>query len=138
MAALSTTHPTLLDVTKRLDPNGKIDTIAEILTQTNEILEDMVWLEGNLPTGHRTSVQTSLPTGTWRRFNEGIVPTKSTSTQITGLSTEGFVVSNAAFPGAAVDLTWAIYPDATGLPAGPGAGGVRGPGRRADVIANDS
>ena len=41
-----------------------------------------------------------------------------TSTQITGLSTEGFVVSDAAFPGAAVDLTWTIYPDAAGLPAG--------------------
>ncbi len=49
----------------------------------NEITDDMVWNEGNLPTGHRTSVQTSLPTGTWRRFNEGIAPTKSTSTQIT-------------------------------------------------------
>jgi subtilisin family serine protease len=40
------------------------------------------------------------------------------STQITGLSAEGFVVSNAAFPGAAVDLTWSIYPDAGGVPAG--------------------
>ncbi len=40
------------------------------------------------------------------------------STQITGLSAEGFVVSGAAFPGAAVDLTWSIYPDAAGMPAG--------------------
>jgi subtilisin family serine protease len=39
-------------------------------------------------------------------------------TQITGLSAEGFVVSNLAFPGAAVDLTWSIYPDAAGFPAG--------------------
>lgn len=39
-------------------------------------------------------------------------------TQITGLSAEGFVVSGAAFPGAAVDLTWSIYPDAAGAPAG--------------------
>ncbi|HEX4853102.1 S8 family serine peptidase [Arenimonas sp.] len=40
------------------------------------------------------------------------------STQITNLSAEGFVVSNLAFPGAAVDLTWSIYPDAAGVPAG--------------------
>jgi len=40
------------------------------------------------------------------------------STQITGLNAEGFVVSGAAFPGAAVDLTWSIYPDAAGVPAG--------------------
>ena len=61
MSTLATTHPTLLDITKRLDPNGKIDTIAEMLAQTNEIIEDMVWLEGNLVTGHRTTVRTGLP-----------------------------------------------------------------------------
>jgi hypothetical protein len=83
MAALTTTHPTLLDVTKRLDPNGKIDTIAEILTQTNEILEDMVWLEGNLPTGHRTTIRTGLPVPTWRKLYGGVQPTKSTTVQVT-------------------------------------------------------
>jgi len=40
------------------------------------------------------------------------------STQINSLSGEGFVVSGVAFPGAAIDLTWSIYPDAGGLPAG--------------------
>lgn len=83
MAALQTIHPTLLDVTKRLDPNGKIDTIAEILSETNEILSDMVWVEGNLPTGHRTTVRTGLPTPTWRKLYGGVQPTKSTTAQIT-------------------------------------------------------
>lgn len=83
MAVLPTTHPTLLDVTKRLDPNGKIDAIAEILNQTNPILEDMVWIEGNLPTGHRTTVRTGLPTPTWRKLYGGVQPTKSTTIQIT-------------------------------------------------------
>lgn len=40
------------------------------------------------------------------------------STQITSILTQGFVVSGAAFPGAAANLTWSIYPDAGGLPAG--------------------
>ena len=40
------------------------------------------------------------------------------STQITSLSAEGFVVSGAAFPGAATAITWSIYPDAAGVPAG--------------------
>lgn len=40
------------------------------------------------------------------------------SLQVTSLFTEGFVVSGAAFPGAAVSFTWSIYPDAGGLPAG--------------------
>ncbi len=82
MAALSTINPTLLDVTKRLDPDGKIDAIAEILTQTNEVLEDMAWQEGNLPTGHRTTIRTGLPTPTWRKLYGGVQPTKSTTAQI--------------------------------------------------------
>ena len=83
MAVLSAIHPTLLDITKRLDPNGKIDMIAEILNETNEILPDMVWVEGNLPTGHRTTVRTGLPTPTWRKLYGGVQPTKSTTAQIT-------------------------------------------------------
>lgn len=83
MTTLSAIHPTLLDVTKRLDPDGKIDTIAELLAQTNEIIDDMVWLEGNLPTGHRTTVRTGLPTPTWRKLYGGVQPTKSTTAQVT-------------------------------------------------------
>lgn len=83
MATLATTHPTLLDVTKRLDPNGKIDTIVEMLNQTNEALEDMVWLEGNLPTGHRSTVRTGLPAPTWRKLYGGVQPTKSRTAQVT-------------------------------------------------------
>ena len=83
MATLSAIHPTLLDVTKRLDPEGNIDAIAELLSQTNEVLDDMVWLEGNLPTGHRTTVRTGLPTPTWRKLYGGVQPTKSTTAQVT-------------------------------------------------------
>lgn len=83
MSVLATTHPTLLDLTKRMDPKGKIDTIAEMLAQTNEILDDAVWIEGNLPTGHRTTVRTGLPVPTWRKLYGGVQPTKSRTAQIT-------------------------------------------------------
>ena len=83
MTTLATTHPTLLDLTKRLDPNGKIDTIVEMLTQTNEILDDMVWVEGNLPTGHRSTIRSGLPTPTWRKLYGGVQPTKSRTVQVT-------------------------------------------------------
>lgn len=83
MSVLSAIHPTLLDVARRLDPNGKIAEIAELLGQTNEILTDMVWVEGNLPTGHRTTIRTGLPTPTWRKLYGGVQPTKSTTVQIT-------------------------------------------------------
>jgi hypothetical protein len=39
-------------------------------------------------------------------------------TQITSLFTQGFVVSGVALTTAAVNLTWSIYPDAGGFPAG--------------------
>ncbi len=83
MAALSTIHPTLLDVAKRLDPEGKVAQIVELLNQTNEIIEDMVFMEGNLPTGHRTTIRTGLPTPTWRKLYGGVQPTKSRTVQVT-------------------------------------------------------
>jgi hypothetical protein len=83
MAALATTYPTLLDVTKRLDPNGKIDAVGEILNETNQMLPDAVFKEGNLPTGHRVTVRTGIPTPTWRKLNGGITPKKSRTAQIT-------------------------------------------------------
>lgn len=83
MSVLATTHPTLLDHAKRTDPDGKIARIVELLNLTNPILDDAVWLEGNLPTGHRTTVRTGIPKPTWRRLNYGVVPTKSTTAQVT-------------------------------------------------------
>ena len=83
MAALSIIHPTLLDVQKRLDPDGKIAPIVELLMQTNDILTDAVWTEGNLPTGHKTTVRTGLPEPTWRKLYGGVQPNKSRTAQIT-------------------------------------------------------
>lgn len=83
MATTGGNNPTLIDVTKRLAPDGAIDAIAEILSETNEILDDMTMLEGNLPTGHRTTVRSGLPAATWRKLNYGVQPTKSKTVQIT-------------------------------------------------------
>ena len=83
MSILATTHPTLLDVTKRMDPDGKIDRIAELLNLTNEVLDDAVYIEGNLPTGHRSTIRTGLPTPTWRKLYGGVQPTKSNTVQVT-------------------------------------------------------
>jgi hypothetical protein len=102
MATLATTHPTLLDVTKRLDPNGKIDTIAEILNQTNELLDDMVFIEGNLATGHRTTVRSGLPAPTWRKLYGGVQPTKSRTVQVT--DTCGMLEAYAEVDKALADL----------------------------------
>lgn len=81
-AALGVGNLNLTDWAKRLDPDGKVPTIVELLMQTNEMLEDMTFREGNLPTGHRTTVRTGLPAVAWRLLNQGITPSKSTTAQI--------------------------------------------------------
>lgn len=82
MAELAANALTLADWAKRLDPNGKVDAIVELLSQTNEVLDDMLWREGNLPTGHRLTVRTGLPTVAWRLLNQGVQPSKSSTAQI--------------------------------------------------------
>ena len=83
MAVLSSNNPTLLDLAKATDPDGKIASIVEILNETNEVLDDMSWMEGNLPTGHRSTIRTGLPVPTWRKLYGGVQPTKSTNVQVT-------------------------------------------------------
>lgn len=82
MPVLATSNLTMLEHAKRTDPNGKVMRIVELLAQTNEILEDAIWREGNLPTGERTTVRTGLPTVYWRMINQGVPPSRSTTAQV--------------------------------------------------------
>jgi hypothetical protein len=82
MALLAAGALTLADWAKRLDPDGQVPKVAELLSQTNEILEDAVFKEGNLPTGHRVTIRTGLPAVFYRMINQGVPASKSTTTQI--------------------------------------------------------
>jgi hypothetical protein len=83
MATLSTLNPTLADLANRMDPNGKIDPqIVEILTQSNEVLDDMSFIEANGFTDHKTTIRSGLPAGTWRKLNYGVMPEKSKTVQV--------------------------------------------------------
>lgn len=82
MATLAANKQTLLDVAKSLDPDGSTAAVAELLSQENEILIDMPWVAGNLPTGHRVTVRTGLPDVTWRKLNQGVAASKSRLAQI--------------------------------------------------------
>jgi hypothetical protein len=81
-ATLSNTNLTLADWAKRQDPDGRIPIVAELLSQSNEILEDCVFKEGNLPTGDRVVIRTGLPQVYWRALNQGIPNSKSTTAQV--------------------------------------------------------
>ncbi len=82
MATLSTSNLTLADWAKRSDPDGRVPIVAELLSQSNEILEDCVFKEGNLPTGERVVIRTGLPSVYWRALNQGIPNSKSTTAQV--------------------------------------------------------
>ena len=82
MATLGAYALTLIDWAKRLDPDGMTADIVEMLDETNEVLDDMLWVQGNLPTGHRTTVRTGLPSVVWRKLNYGVQPSKSTTRQV--------------------------------------------------------
>lgn len=73
---------TLLDVAKSFDPDGKAAAIAEMLSQENEMLMDMPWIEGNLPTGHRITTRTGLPDVVFRKLNAGVPPSKAVQAQV--------------------------------------------------------
>lgn len=82
MATLSSNALTLADWAKRLDPDGQVPVVAELLTQTNEILEDALFVQGNLPTGHRLTIRTGLPNVYYRSINQGVPTSKSQTTQV--------------------------------------------------------
>ena len=81
MATIGNTNLTLMDHARRLDPNGKIARITEMMNQVNEVLEDLVFVEGNTTTGHKTTLRTGLPTVAWRQINKGVQPSKSQTKQ---------------------------------------------------------
>lgn len=82
VATIGSTALTYADWAKRIEDGGRIATIIELLSQTNEILDDMLVVEGNLETGHKTTIRTGLPTATWRLLNTGVPNAKSTTAQI--------------------------------------------------------
>jgi hypothetical protein len=82
MATVGGTVLTITDFAQRLDPDGSVPDIAELLNEKNEVLTDMLWVEGNLPTGMRTTQRTGLPNVTFRLLNTGVQASKSTVGQI--------------------------------------------------------
>jgi hypothetical protein len=82
MATVGSNAATLHDWASRVEPNGKIAKIVEILNETNPILDDMMFVEGNLPTGHKTTIRSGLPSVTWRLLNYGVQPSKSRTVQV--------------------------------------------------------
>lgn len=83
MTTNSVKYPNLLDLANRTDPDGSIAAVVEILNQENEILDDMMWVEGNQSTGHTSTIRSGIPTPTWTKLYDRVQPAKSRTVQIT-------------------------------------------------------
>lgn len=78
MATIGATYPTLVD--KAVTEQDKM--LVEILTQKHPLIEDMMMVECNDGTSHRTRIRTGLPAATWRRLYEGVQPNKGTTAAV--------------------------------------------------------
>lgn len=84
MATRGDTVLTLADWVSRLTPSGSVESqIVELMNEQNAIFDDILWKEGNLPTGHQGVIRTGLPSSTWRLLNYGVAASKSETQMIT-------------------------------------------------------
>lgn len=73
---------TLAEQANRIDPKGNMAKIAEILTETNEILLDAPFLEANNTWAHTVVRRSNLPSGSWRNLNDGVTASSSQTNKV--------------------------------------------------------
>lgn len=82
MAVINQLSMSLIDAAKRTDPDGKIASIIEMEAQRNEWISDVLTMECNDGSGHKTTVRTGIPQAAWRLLNSGVPATKSHTAQV--------------------------------------------------------
>lgn len=83
MAVLSgSQYDTLLDHAKQFDPAGNIAEYVAALSQENEIVQDMPYIEANKMTGHQYTVEVGLPTVYWKMLGQGVLASNGQFAQI--------------------------------------------------------
>lgn len=81
--ATAATHPTLVDLASRLDQEGRIIPIAEVLAKRDPILKLLHWKECNKTDGYLHAIRTGIPEAAFRKLYQGVQPAKSTTAQVT-------------------------------------------------------
>lgn len=84
MSILENGCVSLADLASRLKGDGMAvdQQIVEALYKRNDILDDVMFKEGNLLTGNKTTIRTGLPAPTWRKLYQGVQDSKSTTEQV--------------------------------------------------------
>lgn len=79
MGILTSTFPTLIDKFSRQDSQQRIMKIVELLAKQNDILLDAEYQECNDGTKHKTTMRSGIPEPTFRLYNAGVQPSKTTT-----------------------------------------------------------
>lgn len=74
--------PNLVDFARAIDPTGAPAHIAQLLSQCNQMMKDMIWQEANMPLAHKITVGVALPQGTFRTANAGVAFSKALNAQM--------------------------------------------------------
>ena len=75
-------NPSWLDVKQSLDANGQQAVLVDIVAETNEIINDITFFEGNDITGHTVATLTGYPSSTFTKMYQRVQPDKATRTQV--------------------------------------------------------
>nr|WP_269806172.1 phage capsid protein [Pseudomonas asiatica] len=95
--------PTLIDKFSRQDSTQKIMKIVELMAKQNDILMDAEYMECNDGSKHKTTMRSGIPEPTWRMFNQGVQPSKSTTVPV--LDTTGMMEDYGLVDKALADLS---------------------------------
>ena len=77
MAVIAPTYQTIDDVLKLYDPDGSMAPVIDTTKQDNPVMSMMPLIEGNLPTGDRTTRLVKRPVPSKRRINEHVAATRA-------------------------------------------------------------
>lgn len=75
-------RPTLLDIAKASDPDGRPAKVIELLNQMNPIVQDAPAFASNAPMGNRVTVRNALPTISTGKVNKGVEKSRGTTKQL--------------------------------------------------------
>lgn len=74
--------PNLVDWARTRNADGSSAHVAQLLSQCNQMIKDMIWQEANMPLAHKITVGVSLPQGTFRAANLGVAFSKALFAQM--------------------------------------------------------
>lgn len=82
-AKVDNTMLTQIELLRRTDPKGNVADIAEVLNETNEIIQDVSFKEGNLLQGDEQVIRNGLPDVYWKQKGRGVPASTSQTATVT-------------------------------------------------------